>query len=212
MKAKNIGLLISGAVGGCLMSLAPANAAILVEPIITKLNPDFQDGVGIPFNLQPGELTFWNVPDTTGEQNFLNDTGLAIDSISFILLPGFDTLDDDLAWGDVNGDGKIGISNIFTNINVDPDFTFQPLSIPQSFSAPRIDFAAGIIPLNERFVVQFLTTPDIRPVVPGDNGPLVVGGVYFASEPVPEPSTILGSVFAIGLGGYLKKCKSSRKK
>jgi len=204
MKAKNIGLLISGAVVGCLMSLAPATAAILVEPIVTTANPSLLEGVGIPLNLQPNELIFWNAPDTTGQQNFLNNTGVSINLLSLLLLPDFDTLNEDVEWGDVNGDGQIGFSNIFSNLTVFPDFTVEGLR------APRFNFAGGEIPNNDRFVVQFLTDPDLRPAVPGDNGPLVVGGIYRSFQTVPEPSSILGSALALGLGGWLRKIKSAK--
>nr|AVH79603.1 hypothetical protein [Nostoc sp. PCC 9229] len=204
MKAKNIGLLISGAVGGCLMSLAPATAAILVEPLVTTADPNLPEGVGIPLNLQPNELIFWNAPDTTGQQNFLNNTELTINSLSLLLFPDFDTLEDDVQWGDVNGDGQIGFSNIFPTLTVSPDFTVE------GFRAPRFNFVGGEIPNNNRFVVQFLTDPDLRPAVPGDNGPLVVGGIYRGFQTVPEPSTIFGSVLALGLGGWLRKIKSAK--
>ncbi|AFY48965.1 hypothetical protein Nos7524_3162 [Nostoc sp. PCC 7524] len=209
MKPKNIGILISGAVGGCFLALAPATAAILVEPIVTTPNLSFPTGVEIPFGLPPGQLTFWNAPDTTGEQNFLNSTGLDIDQFSLVLLPDFDSLADDVIWGDVNSDGQIGFSNIFTNVNIAQGFTFQGLR------APRIDLAGGVIPAGDRFVVQFITQPDLRPSVPGDNGPLVVGGVYFGSVPVasvPEPSTFFGSLVAMGLGNYFRKFKSDNKR
>ncbi len=202
MKAKNIGLLISGAVGGCLMSLAPASAAILVEPLVTTANPNLREGIGIPFNLQPNQLIFWNAPDATGEQNFLNNTGLTINSLSLLLFPDFDTLTDDVQWGDVNGDGKIGFSNIFPNINVSSDFTVE------GFRAPVIDFNGGEILNNNRFAVQFITNPDLRSTIPGDNGPLVVGGIYDGFQPVPEPSSILGSALVLGLAGWLRKAKS----
>lgn len=209
MKITNLGTLISGAVGGFFLSLAPATAAILVEPIVTTPNPSFPSGVDIPFGLPPGQLTFWNAPDTTGEQNFLNSTGLDINQFSLIVLPDLDTLPDDVVWGDVNGDGQIGFSNIFTTINVNPGFILQGLR------APRINLAGGVIPAGDRFVVQFISQPDLRPSIPGDNGPLVVGGVYFGSIPVatvPEPSFVLGSAFTVALGAWFTRRKTTTKK
>lgn len=204
MKKANIGLLISSAIGGCFLSLPPATATILVEPIVTTPSPEFPDGIGIPFNLQPLQVVPWSAPDTTGEQNFINNTGFTINRFSLILLPELDLLlDDDVIWGDVNGDGQIGFSNIFPTINITPDFVFQ------GFSAPRLDLIGGTIPNGERFTFQFITQPDLRPTEPGDNGPLVIGGAYDGFVPVPEPSTLLGFAAVIGLGGILKQRKSS---
>lgn len=200
----SIRLLMSGVVGGYLLLLAPANAAILVEPIVTSSNPNFSEGIGIPLNLQPLQLIAWNAPDNTGEQNFLNDTGLTIDSFSVLLFPTLDELEEDVVWGDVNGDGQIGLSNIFSDIKISPDFVLE------GFPAPRLDLTGGEIPNGSRFSFQFITNPDLRPSEPGDNGLLVVGGVYNGSQPVPEPSTIVGSAFIFGLGSWLKKRNSAK--
>ena len=78
------------------------------------------------------------------------------------------------------------------------------------FRAPRVTFTGGVIPLGTRFVSQTPTEPDLT-VLPeaGDAGPLLVGGRY-DGVPVPEPSTILGLVSALGFGVLFNK-KSSQK-
>lgn len=195
MKAANIGLLISTTLGSLLLSFIPATAAILVEPIITTFNENFSDGTELPPNLQP---ILWNAPDTTG-LNLLNNTGYTINKFSLLLLPELDFLEDDLVWGDVNGDGQVGLSNIFTNITTTPDFVFEDLL------APRLEFTDGTIPDGTRFTIQIITSPDLRPANPEENGPLAIGGFYDGFRTVPEPSTILGFTLTMVLVGLCKK-------
>ncbi len=201
MKAKKLGFLkklalfISGVMGATIFPLIPANAVIVVEPIVTTPNSEFPDGVGVPLNLAPGQLIGFNIPDTSGLQNFINDTGLDITRIGVFLFPDFDALDEEIAWGDVNGDGQIGLSNIFSEVFVVPDAVF-PIPDPSSPNgvgftpAPFIQVSEGIIPNQKRFVFQFITSPDLTPATPGDNGPIIVGAVYDGITPVPESSNI----------------------
>ncbi len=203
MEKANIGLLVSSTMAGCFLSLSPANATILVEPIVNTPNSEFPDGIGIPLNLEPLQVLVWNAPDTTGEQNFINNTDFNITRFSLLLFPEFDIIpDDDVIWGDVNGDGQIGLSNIFPTIDITPDFVFQ------GFSTPRLDLLGGTISNGERFTFQFITDPDLRPAQTGDDGPLIIGGAY-NGVPIPEPSTLLGLTTVIGLGTILKQRKSS---
>ncbi|MBD2198638.1 MULTISPECIES: PEP-CTERM sorting domain-containing protein [Calothrix] len=204
MKATTIGSLISSTLGGFLLSLSPASAVTLVEPIVTTPITNFPDGIKVTDALKPSELRFWNAPDTTGEQNFVNDTGFTINQFSFLVFPDFDTLADDVIWGDVDGDGKVGFSNIFSNITISPDF------LVENFRAPRLNMTGGSIFNGNSFAVQFITKPDLRPAQPGDNGPLVIGGAYDIAKQVPEPSTILSTALVFGLGSCLRKYKSAR--
>ena len=210
MNTKNIGTLVAGTAVSSLLSLAPATAAILVEPVLTTPDPnlpflDWEIGVMNP----PRTVLVWNAPDRSGQQNFLNEgTGLDITTIELFLLPELDELDDEVIWGDVDGDGQIGGSDIFDNIEVDNSFILED---PDGlFQAPRVTFTGGVIPQGTYFALQTLTEPDLTvPPEVGDAGPLLVGGRY-DGVPVPEPSTILGLVSALGFGVLFNK-KSSQK-
>ncbi len=197
LKRISIGATISS-----LISIAPANAEILVEPIINFADPNLPNqsfGFGIGRN-PPNTLVSWNAPDVSGEQNFLNDTGLDITNITLLLFPQEDFLDEEVIWADVDGDGEIGRSNFFSNFVVDNDFTF-----PGRGNTPLIDITGGVIPNGELFIQQLLTEPDLT-VSSGDPGPLLVGGAYDGIK-VPEPSSILGLMLIVGLGSVFVQNK-----
>ncbi len=211
MNTKNLGTLVAGTAVSSLLSLAPATAAtIVVEPVLTTPDPDLPSS-DVGFGVNPGTVVAWNAPDRTGQQNFLNvGTGHHITTMELFLLPELDELDDELIWGDVDGDGQIGVSDIFDNIEVDNSFILESPDGLLQFQAPRVTFTGGVIPLGTRFVAQTLTEPDLTvPPEVGDAGPLVVGGRY-DGVPVPEPSTILGLVSVLGFGVLFNK-KSSQK-
>jgi hypothetical protein len=202
MNTKNIGtLVVSAAVSSLLFPFAAA-AAILVEPVLTTANPNLPvQNFGIGDRNPPRTVLVWNAPDRSGQQNFLNrGTGLDITKMDLYLFPELDALNEDVIWGDVNGDGKIGVSNLFANIEVDNNFILEDSG--DFYQAPRVTFTGGVIPLGTSFVTQFLTQPDLT--VTGNAGPLLVGGSY-DGVPVPEPSAILGLVSVLGLGVLLKK-------
>lgn len=203
MKLSTSIALFSGLLGSILVALTPANALILVEPIVTEPDPNLPDGVGIPFNSQPNQLIPFSIPDSSGLQNFINDTDFALTRIGLFLFPAFDQVDDeDVIWGDVDGDGQIGFSTIFDNITVVNSATLP--GFPGN--TPFMQLSEGVIDKQERFVFQFITNPDLTPAEPGDNGPLVVGSVYDGVR-VPEPSCLLGLglMFSLGLNRRKKK-------
>lgn len=202
MKTTDIGLFISSAFGSILLSLAPATAAILVEPIINTADENFPDGPGFaPF--LPLEKSIFNAPDKNTQRNFLNDTGYTINSFSIQLLRDFSKVDDDVVWGDVNGDGKIGLSNIFANITTTSDSIFE------GFPAPKLELKDGIIASGQRFTFQFITSPDLNPINPEENGPLVLVFDYDGVK-VPEPSNVFGFILTMALFGWLKNKKLTR--
>lgn len=205
MNTKNIITLVAGTALSSLISLAPATAVILVEPVLRNSDPNLPS---VDFGgVAPRRVAVWNAPDITGQQNFLNGvgTGLDITIIELFLLPELDELDDEVIWGDVDGDGQIGISNIFDNIEVDNSFILESPS--GLFQAPRLTFTGGVIPLGTGFALQTLTDPDLTiPPEAGDAGPLVVGGRYDGlAVTIPESSTILGLVSVLGLGLMFNK-------
>ncbi|BAZ49552.1 hypothetical protein NIES4103_21640 [Nostoc sp. NIES-4103] len=199
MKITNLGFLICNLVGSLLLSLTSADAIILVEPIVTTPNENFPDTEGLGDYLQPGDILLSNAPDAGNQQNFLNDTGYTINQLSLLLLPELGFVDEEIAWGDVNGDGQIGLSNIFSNITIAPDFVFL------DFAFPRLNLTDGIIPNGNRFTLQFITSPDLTPVDPEEYGPLVTGVFYDGFKSVPEPSTMFGVTLVMALGYLLKK-------
>ncbi|MFK0732824.1 MAG: PEP-CTERM sorting domain-containing protein [Gloeotrichia echinulata GP01] len=202
MKTRNFGLLISSILGISVFSFAPVNAAVLVEPIVTTPNENFPDGETIGDYLPASTgILFGNAPDARNQQNWLNSTGYKIDKLSLFLFPALDFVDEDVIWGDVNGDGKIGLSNIFTNITIAPDLMIG------DFVLPRLDLTGGTIPNGNRFTMQFITSPDLTPVDPQEYGPLVRGFSYDGVKSVPEPSNIIGSALVITIGIWLRRSK-----
>ena len=94
------------------------------------------------------------------------------------------TLDPNVSafWGDVNGDGKVGVSDIFDTVTLSADHR-------------TVTFSDGLIPVGGRFTDSLLSITD--------NGEPFKAGVYasfdgFLAVPVPEPAT--WSILLIGLG------------
>ncbi|MDJ0599213.1 MAG: hypothetical protein QNJ37_10285 [Crocosphaera sp.] len=213
MNTKNIGSLVFGTTVISLLSFTPASAVVLVEPIISTPNPNFPSpnfGLGDP---PTDTVLVWRAPDISGQQNFLNDTGYNITMMELFLLPDLDEVEDEVIWGDVDGDGQIGSSAIFESIEIDNDFILVNPNNPNvSFRAPRVIFSEGVIPVGTRFIVQTPTDPDLTPPPEvGDDGPLLVGGRYDGVK-VPEPSSLLGLISILGLGSILNLGIISKKR
>ncbi len=201
MKATNIGLLISNVLGSLLLLSTEATAAILVEPIVTTPNQNFLNRDSFGSDTKPlNDIVLTNAPDAGNRENLSNDTGYTINKLSLILLTQFDFVDEDVVWGDVNGDGKLGLSNIFRNITIAPDFVISNTPFP------RLDLTDGIIPSKNRFTLQFITNPDLTPTNPRQSGPLVIGTVYDGFKTVPEPSSVFALTLTLTIGMCLKKC------
>lgn len=195
-QTKKSACIFTGAMIGLLGMSNAAEAVILVEPIVTTPNTDFPDGIGIPLDLLPGQIYPFSAPDTSGAQNFLNDSDFTITRQALVLFPDFDLIEEEVVWGDANGDGQIGLSNIFDRIVLNPDFTVPDANF-QPIRAPLIQLEQGSIAQGERFSFQIITSPDLTPDIPGDNGPLAIGGIYDGEltedsiTTVPEPSATL---------------------
>jgi len=199
--ATKIALSVLGAAGISFSSLTPARAVILVEPIVTTVNEDIikmRDPRSLGPDIHPGEIIKYGVPDRAN--NLLNATGRDIASLVFELetlsysnpdsTPAF--ANESVQWGDVNGDGKIGFSNIhglediFKNVIVD---------------GSTITYSGGVIPNQAVFFNRFSSQPDLSPgggiippalPLPADqDGPIQVNSYYNA---VPEPTDILGTL------------------
>ncbi|MCC5619945.1 hypothetical protein [Nostoc sp. CHAB 5715] len=213
--AIKIALSALGAAGISFLSLTPARAFILVEPIVTTQNQDILETknprtLGPEF--QPGQVIEYGVSDVAN--NFLNDTGYDIESLVFDLktlsysnpdsTPVFDN--EPVQWGDVNGDGKIGYSN-----NPDLKDIFRDVTIKDNI----ITFSGGVIPNGTLFYNPFATKPNVAPgagiipPVPAEqvdkDGPIRVATYYTA---VPESTNVLG-VLVFGALGVALKLKRS---
>lgn len=202
IRAARLALSVLGTAGMCLLSLAPATAAtILVEPIITQPNPNFPDGEELPPELLPNRRLRWNVPDTSGEQNVLNGTGLTMTNFYLVLLTE-QYNGNEVLWGDANGDGQIGQSDIFSSITVNPNNPIPQLNIT---GGSQLEITGGSIPNGNRFVFQFITNPDLTPEEPRTVGPIQVAGLYngVPRTPIFEPSPGLGLVLLAA--GYVSK-------
>jgi hypothetical protein len=210
-------LSVLGAVGISCLSLTPATAVILVEPIVTTVNRDTlqtREPRVLGSDLQPGEIIKYGVPDRAN--NLKNATGLDIASLVFKLetlsysnqnsTPAFDN--EPVQWGDVNGDGKIGYSNIsglediFKNVILDGN---------------TITYSGGVIPNNTVFFNRFSTVPDLSPgggIIPAappppanQDGPIRISSYY---NTVPEPTDALG-ILVFGILGVALKLKRKQK-
>jgi hypothetical protein len=209
-----IALSLLGAAGISFLSLTPARAVILVEPIVTTENQDILNlkKPRILTDYEPGQVIEYGVPDVAN--NFLNNTGYDIESLVFDLktlsysnpdsTPVYNN--EPVKWGDVNGDGKIGYSN-----NSDLKDIFKDVSINGSI----ITFSGGVIPNGTLFFNPFATLPNLAPgagiipPVPADqtdkDGPIRVAAYYTA---IPESTNVLG-VVALGALGVALKLKRS---
>ncbi|MEH2261665.1 hypothetical protein [Nostoc sp.] len=200
-----IALSLLGAAGISFLSLTPARAVILVEPIVTTQNQDILKSKNprILTDYQPGQVIEYGVPDVAN--NFLNDTGYDIESLVFDLKT-LSYNNEPVEWGDVNGDGKIGSS-----INPDLNNIFKDITI----SGSTITFSGGVIPNGTLFYNPFATLPNLAPgggiipPVPAEqtdkDGPIRVAAYYTA---VPESTNVLG-VLVLGALGVALKLKRS---
>jgi hypothetical protein len=215
--ATKIALSTLGAAGISFLSLTPARAVILVEPIVTTVNEDIlqtRNPRNLGPDLQPGQVIRYGVPDRAN--NLLNATGRDIASLVFELetlsysnpdsTPPF--ANESVQWGDADGDGKIGFSNIpglediFANATVKNNI---------------ITYSGGVIPKETVFFNRFYTQPNLSPgggIIPAappppadQDGPIRVSSYYNA---VPEPTDILGTL-AFGILGVAFKLKRKLK-
>ncbi|MEH1897248.1 MAG: hypothetical protein V7K94_18470 [Nostoc sp.] len=209
-----IALSLLGAAGISFLSLTPARAVILVEPIVTTQNQDILKlkNPRILTDYQPGQVIEYGVPDVAN--NFQNDTGYDIQSLVFDLktlsysnpesTPAYNN--EPVEWGDVNGDGKIGSST-----NPDLNNIFKDITI----SGSTITFSGGVIPNGSLFYNPFATLPNLAPgagIIPpipaeqtDKDGPIRVAAYYTA---VPESTNVLG-VLVLGALGVALKLKRS---
>lgn len=207
MKTTDIGLLISSTLGSFLLSFTPVTAAILVEPILTTPRVNFPFEMKLPLGLEPFDTILASFPaNATDTPNLLNETGYTINKFSLLLLPISSEFRNDLVWGDVDGDGKIGLSNIFTDSNIAPDFTVPVLNV----NALRLELTNGIIQDGQSFALSFITSQNLTPINTQGNDSLLIGGFYEGFRTVPEPSNVFGFVLTIVLGFWLRNKKLTR--
>ncbi len=207
MKTTDIGLLISSALGSLLISFTPVTAAILVEPILTTPKKNFPDVRGLPLGLLPFDTILAAFPpNDTSLPNLSNETGYTINKLSLLLFPELPGFEDGFVWGDVNGDGKIGLSNIFTNINIATDFTVPVIDV----NTLRLELTNGIIQDGQSFALSFITSRDLIPIDAQGDDSLVIGSFYEGFRTIPEPSTLFGFVLTMAIGCWLRNRKLTR--
>ncbi|BAY79753.1 hypothetical protein NIES25_62390 (plasmid) [Nostoc linckia NIES-25] len=214
--ATKIALSVLGAAGISFLSLTPARGVIFVEPIVTTINDEVfetRPPRTLGADILPGQIIEYGVPDRAN--NLLNGTGNDIGSLVYDLktlfytnpdsTPAFDN--EPVQWGDVDGDGKIGFSNvpelkdIFANVTINDNI---------------LTYSGGVIPDGTIFFNRFATQPNLTPgegiipAIPEDqvdrDGPIRVASYYTA---VPEPTSVLG-VLVFGALGVAFKLKRSQ--
>ncbi|MBX9256355.1 hypothetical protein H1Q63_20925 [Desmonostoc muscorum CCALA 125] len=213
--ATKIALSVLGAAGISFLSLTPAKAVILVEPIVTTVNEailETRTPRTLGADILPGQIIEYGVPDRAN--NLRNSTGNDIGSLVFDLqtlfytnpdsTPAFDN--EPVQWGDVDGDGKIGFSSvpelkdIFANVTVKDNI---------------LTYSGGVIADGTIFFNRFATQPNLTPgggiipPIPEDqvdrDGPIRVGAYYTA---IPETTSVLGVLMFGALGVALKVKRS----
>ncbi|MBD2530239.1 hypothetical protein H6G97_11930 [Nostoc flagelliforme FACHB-838] len=213
--ATKIALSVLGAAGISFLSLTPARAVILVEPIVTTANEDIllmRDPRTLGEDILPGLRIEYGVPDRAN--NLLNDTGNNMGSLVFDLQtlpytnpdsnPPFNN--ESVEWGDVDGDGRIGFSSI-----PGLDDIFKNVTVEGSI----ITYSGGEIPDGTVFFNRFATQPNLTPgggIIPSappppadQDGPIRVGTYYTA---IPESTNVLGVLLFGSLGVALKLKRS----
>jgi hypothetical protein len=182
-----------------------ARAALIMEPVINRVagsgqgennfpiyDPDFTvNGVAYWTVDEPGEILSYVSGDP--RDPFLdvfhvwNNTSYDITGLHFKLVgTGTDSEDPgtivrgpvDAVWGDVNGDGRIGQSDIFTRITASAD-------------GKEIHFEDGLLPVGGRFTDIHLARSDSPPFFAAVDS-------WFAGNLVPEPSGA-AAFLAVGL-------------
>jgi hypothetical protein len=188
-------MAVVAVVTGGLLWVPGARAGLIIEPVFNRVagsgpadnnfplyDPDFLiNGVAYFTADEPGEIVTYAAGDP--RDPFLdvfhvwNNTNYNLTGFTLRLIgTATDTEDPgsvvrgpvDAVWGDVNGDGRIGLSDIFTTIRVSAD-------------GKEIRFEDGLIPVGGRFTDIHLARSDRPPEFAGVDA-------TFTGVAVPEPA------------------------
>ena len=176
---------------------AAGRADLIMEPVINRVPGSGPAPNGFPFYSpnfllngvayftadEPGEIVTYAAGDPRDpllDQIFiLNNTAYDLTGLTLrIVGTATDTQDPativrgpvDAVWGDVNGDGRIGVSDIFSRITVSPD-------------GKEIRFEDGLIPVGGRCTDVHLARSTNPPQLAG------IDSSFTGFVRVPEPST-----------------------
>jgi len=181
---------------------AEVRASLVIEPVFMRVpgsgqGPDnfplydptyLVNGIAYYLADEPGEIDLYAAGDPRDPDldvlHIWNNTQYALTSFTMrIIGTATDTLDPgtivrgpvDAVFGDVDGDGKIGRSDIFSTITVSAD-------------GKEIRFEGGVIPIGGRFTDIHLASSDNPPELAGIES--FFGGTL--SVPEPASSTLAG--------------------
>ena len=132
-------------------------------------------------DLRPYNNTAYNITSLT-----LQIVGSAVEPVPFTFTF---TLDPNVSafFGDVNGDGKVGVSDIFKTVTLSADHR-------------TVTFSDGLIPVGGRFTDSLLSITD--------NGEPFKAGVYASFDgflAVPEPATWTILLMGLGAAGIVRR-------
>ena len=217
-------------VAGTLLG-ATARAELVMEPVFNRVpgsgpadnnfpiyDPEFLiDGVAYFTADEPGEIVSYASGDP--RDPFLdvfhvwNNTSYNITGFTLQLIGTATNTENpgtivrgpvDAVWGDVDGDGRVGNSNIFHTIIISDD-------------SKTIRFEDGLIPVGGRFTDIHLALSDHPPDFAGIDsaftGRLVPGGGILRALAVPEPASVLLCVItllALGMARVDKRLQRQR--
>ncbi|MDG3008084.1 PEP-CTERM sorting domain-containing protein [Paludisphaera mucosa] len=190
----------------------PARAALILEPVFNRVagfggaddnfplyDPGYLIGGVAYFTAdEPGEIVTYASGDPRDpfldEFHVWNNTGYAITGFTLRLIGTAAVTDDpgavvrgpvDAIWGDADGDGLVGSSDIFSSITVSAD-------------GKEIRFEGGLIPVGGRFTDVHLAVSDAPPDFAG------IDSSFTGVRTVPEPSGSMLSAMGLvasALGG-----------
>jgi len=208
------GAIIAAILVGTVLYGTTARAGLVIEPVFNRVagrgpadnnfplyDPTYLvNGVACWLADEPGEVDTFATGDPRDPEldvlHVWNNTRYDLTGFTLRLIgTATDTRDPgtvvrgpvDAVWGDVDGDGRIGSSDIFGTITVSAD-------------GKEIDFRDGLIPIDGRFTDIMLAHSDHPPDFAG------VDSWFAGVQSVPEPSSaVLASTGLLAIVAYASR-------